>query len=94
VLCRPWATHFFDVVDGMWGRRSSESEQFVIRRLAPVTLADVDVVAAADRWLAVDHLEGLRRLVLKIHSDLLRVVTTRGIEAGRRVVRDVDHDVG
>ncbi|GAA4406162.1 aminopeptidase N [Tsukamurella soli] len=76
-LLAPFTARYFDGIDAVWSRRTSEVAQTVVIGLYPSWDIDPDAVAAADAWLAGDHPAALRRLVLEGRDGVARSLRAR-----------------
>jgi aminopeptidase N len=81
-LTAPYAMAYFQVVDKVWERRSSEVAQTVAIGLYPSPHVSWDVVDAADAWLAdASRSPALRRLVSEGRDATLRALRARARDA-------------
>ncbi|PXY27462.1 aminopeptidase N [Prauserella muralis] len=68
---------YFDVIDDVWARRSSERAQPTAVGLYPSWSVTKEGVAAADTWLEGEHPPALRRLVSEGRAGILRALAAR-----------------
>jgi aminopeptidase N len=81
-LTRPFTKPYFEVVQDVWERRTSEIAQNVVVGLFPDDISP-GTVAAADEFLARDGVPpALRRLVSEGRDDVLRALHARERDAG------------
>ena len=81
VLTRPYTRPYFEVVEDVWERRTSEIAQNVVVGLFPDDIS-TDTVAAADEFLARDGVPpALRRLISEGRDDVLRSLHARERDA-------------
>ncbi|MDF0529679.1 aminopeptidase N [Tsukamurella sp. 8F] len=71
-LLAPFASRYFEAIDAVWARRSSEVAQTVVIGLYPSWDISAEGLAAADAWLAGEHPAALRRLVLEGRDGVAR----------------------
>ncbi|GAB3135979.1 aminopeptidase N [Tsukamurella serpentis] len=80
-LLAPLTQRYFDSIDAVWARRSSEVAQTVVVGLYPDWDVSDDAVAAADAWLAGERPSALRRLVLEGRAGVVRSLAARAFDA-------------
>jgi aminopeptidase N len=68
---------YFEVIDEVWQRRSSERAQPVVVGLFPAWAVDQSTVDAADAWLAGERPAALRRLVSEGRAGIVRALAAR-----------------
>jgi aminopeptidase N len=68
---------YFEVIDEVWRRRSSERAQPVVVGLFPAWAVDRSTVDAADAWLAVERPAALHRLVSEGRAGIVRALAAR-----------------
>ncbi|SDK72499.1 aminopeptidase N [Actinopolyspora mzabensis] len=76
-LLTPYVRRYFDEIDEVWQRRSSERAQPTVMGLFPSWSVDPETVEAADAWLAGEHPSALRRLVSEGRAGVVRALTAR-----------------
>ncbi|SFD69113.1 aminopeptidase N [Actinopolyspora alba] len=76
-LLLPYVRRYFDEIDEVWQRRSSERAQPTVMGLFPSWSVDPGTVEAADTWLAGEHPSALRRLVSEGRAGVVRALTAR-----------------
>jgi aminopeptidase N len=76
-LLVPYVQRYFDAIDEVWRRRSSERAQPTVIGLFPSWAVDSETVAAADAWLEGDHPAALRRLVSEGRAGIVRALAAR-----------------
>ncbi|GAB3544457.1 aminopeptidase N [Actinopolyspora lacussalsi] len=76
-LLLPYVRRYFDEIDEVWQRRSSERAQPTVMGLFPSWSVDPGTVEAADTWLAGEHPSALRRLVSEGRAGLVRALAAR-----------------
>ncbi|MCP3803130.1 aminopeptidase N [Allokutzneria sp. A3M-2-11 16] len=81
-LLRPYVARYFDDVDGVWARRSSESAQTVVRGLFPEWHVNEETIDLASRWLSADRPAGLRRIVSEANASVVRALAARRCDRG------------
>ncbi|WP_020666390.1 aminopeptidase N [Amycolatopsis nigrescens] len=72
-----YVKEYFDVIDEVWQRRSSERAQPTVVGLFPAWAVERSTVEAADNWLAGDHPAALRRLVSEGRAGIVRALAAR-----------------
>ena len=75
-LLRPFLPRYFAAIEGVWATRTNEIAQQIVTGLFPTPLADGDVLASSDAWLA-EHPQAapaLRRLVLENRDTVARAL--------------------
>lgn len=80
-LLAPYVERYFEAIEGVWARRSSEVAQTVVVGLYPSWSVTDDAVAAADRFLDKDLTPALRRLVLEGRAGVVRSLAAREFDA-------------
>ncbi|SNR59994.1 aminopeptidase N [Haloechinothrix alba] len=73
---------YFDEIDTVWQRRSSERAQPIVVGLYPSWSVDRRSVKVADAWLAADHPPALRRLVSEGRAGIVRALAARDFDQG------------
>ncbi|GAB2988681.1 aminopeptidase N [Amycolatopsis acidiphila] len=68
---------YFEVIDDVWQRRSSERAQPVVVGLFPAWAVERSTVDAADAWLAGERPAALRRLVSEGRAGIVRALAAR-----------------
>ncbi|WP_158880585.1 aminopeptidase N [Amycolatopsis anabasis] len=76
-LLRGYVKTYFEVIDEVWQRRSSERAQPTVVGLFPAWAVDQSTVDAADAWLAGDRPAALRRLVSEGRAGIIRALAAR-----------------
>ncbi|MGZ8180033.1 aminopeptidase N [Williamsia sp. SKLECPSW1] len=76
-LLAPYVDKYFDSVEDVWRRRSSEVAQSVVIGLYPQWAIDDASLERADAFLAGDHPPALRRLVLEGRDTVARSLRIR-----------------
>ncbi len=76
-LLEPYVSRYFDSIEGVWSRRSSEVAQTVVVGLYPSWSISADSVAAADAFLEKDLPPALRRLVIEGRAGIVRSLAAR-----------------
>ncbi len=76
-LLRDYTQRYFDMLDEMWGRRSSERAQPTVIGLYPAWEVSEEGLAAADAWLEGAHPAALRRLVSEGRAGVVRALAAR-----------------
>ncbi|MFD9964340.1 aminopeptidase N [Amycolatopsis sp. NPDC058986] len=79
-LLGSYVAKYFDVVDEVWQRRSSERAQPTIIGLYPSWAVEPATVEASDAWLAGDHPAALRRLVSEGRAGIVRALAARDFD--------------
>ncbi|HEY2059527.1 MAG TPA: aminopeptidase N, partial [Amycolatopsis sp.] len=72
---------YFEVIDEVWARRSSERAQPTAIGLYPSWAVEPAAVTASDEWLAGDHPAALRRLVSEGRAGILRALAAREFDS-------------
>ncbi|MET0862927.1 MAG: aminopeptidase N, partial [Nakamurella sp.] len=80
-LLKPFVDKYFDVIDGVWERRSIEVASKVIVGLYPRWAVDQRTVDLALAWDEGDHPSALRRLVSEGRSGTERALRARAADA-------------
>ncbi|PVZ04911.1 aminopeptidase N [Actinomycetospora cinnamomea] len=81
-LLADYVPRYFEVVDEVWERRSSEQAQPMVQGLFPSWAVEQATVDAADAWLAGDHPPALRRLVTEGRAGVVRALAAREFDRG------------
>ncbi|MEP6697686.1 MAG: ERAP1-like C-terminal domain-containing protein, partial [Pseudonocardiales bacterium] len=77
-LLAPYVARYFEVVGGVWARRSSEVAQNVAIGLYPSWAVSADTIRATDAYLAdTDVPPALRRLIGEGRDGVLRALRAR-----------------
>ncbi|GAB3299018.1 aminopeptidase N [Parasphingorhabdus pacifica] len=76
-LLAPYVQRYFDEIDEVWRRRSSERAQPTVIGLFPSWAVEPATVAAADAWLDGEHAASLRRLVSEGRAGIVRALAAR-----------------
>lgn len=76
-LLTPYVRRYFDEIDEVWRRRSSERAQPTVIGLFPSWAVERDTVAAADAWLKDEHAPALQRLVTEGRAGIVRALAAR-----------------
>ncbi len=76
-LLGDYVKRYFDEIDEVWQRRSSERAQPIVIGLYPSWSVDNASVHAADAWLAGEHAGALRRLVSEGRAGIARALAAR-----------------
>ena len=79
-LLQPFTAKYFDAIQGVWERRSSEVAQTVVVGLYPSWDISQDGLDAADRFLAGELPPSLRRLVLEGRAGVERALRARAFD--------------
>ncbi len=80
-LLEPYVARYFDAIEGVWARRSSEVAQTVVVGLYPSWSISEDSLAAADGFLDGDLPPALRRLVIEGRAGIVRALAAREFDA-------------
>ena len=72
---------YFEVIDEVWQRRSSERAQPIAIGLYPSWAVEPATVSASDEWLAGEHPHALRRLVSEGRAGIVRALAARDFDA-------------
>ncbi|SIS12947.1 aminopeptidase N [Williamsia sterculiae] len=80
-LLAPYVRKYFEEIDDVWRRRSSEVAQTVVVGLYPSWAIDDESIALADEFLAGDHPPALRRLVSEGRDSVARSLRAREFDA-------------
>ncbi|HKN52162.1 MAG TPA: ERAP1-like C-terminal domain-containing protein, partial [Amycolatopsis sp.] len=80
-LLGEYVARYFDVIDDVWQRRSSERAQPIAIGLYPSWAVDESTVTASDEWLSGDHPQALRRLVSEGRAGILRALAARDFDS-------------
>lgn len=81
-LLKGFTSRYFEAIEGVWERRSSEVAQTVVIGLYPSWDITDEGVAAADRFLAGELPPALRRLVIEGKAGVERALRARRFDAG------------
>ncbi|EHR60321.1 aminopeptidase N [Saccharomonospora cyanea] len=76
-LLGDYTQRYFDMLDEVWSRRSSERAQPTVLGLYPSWEVSQDGIAQADAWLAGAHAAALRRLVTEGRAGVVRALAAR-----------------
>ncbi|WP_277681560.1 aminopeptidase N [Saccharomonospora azurea] len=76
-LLGDYTQRYFDMLDEVWNRRSSERAQPTVLGLYPSWEVSEDGIAKADAWLAGAHAAALRRLVSEGRAGVVRALAAR-----------------
>ncbi|RCW45104.1 aminopeptidase N [Halopolyspora algeriensis] len=76
-LLMGYVQRYFDEIDEVWQRRSSERAQPTVIGLFPSWAVEQETVEAADAWLADEHPAALRRLVSEGRAGIVRALAAR-----------------
>ncbi|KAA9160862.1 aminopeptidase N [Amycolatopsis acidicola] len=79
-LLAGYVSTYFDVIDEVWQRRSSERAQPTVVGLFPSWAIERSTVDAADEWLAGDRPAALRRLVTEGRAGIVRALAARDFD--------------
>ncbi|OXM63106.1 aminopeptidase N [Amycolatopsis vastitatis] len=80
-LLGSYVAKYFEVIDEVWQRRSSERAQPIAIGLYPSWAVDPETVSASDDWLAGEHPQALRRLVSEGRAGIVRALAARDFDA-------------
>ncbi|MDI6627290.1 MAG: aminopeptidase N [Rhodococcus sp. (in: high G+C Gram-positive bacteria)] len=80
-LLEPYVARYFDAIEGVWSRRSSEVAQTVVIGLYPSWSISEESLAAADEFLDGDLPPALRRLVIEGRAGVVRALAAREFDA-------------
>ncbi|OZF28582.1 aminopeptidase N [Rhodococcus sp. 14-2483-1-2] len=80
-LLEPYVARYFDAIEGVWSRRSSEVAQTVVIGLYPSWSISEQSLAAADGFLDGDLPPALRRLVIEGRAGVVRALAAREFDA-------------
>ncbi|WP_372667200.1 aminopeptidase N [Amycolatopsis kentuckyensis] len=80
-LLGSYVPQYFQVIDEVWQRRSSERAQPIAIGLYPSWAVDPETVTASDEWLAGEHSQALRRLVSEGRAGIVRALAARDFDA-------------
>ncbi|OZE35225.1 aminopeptidase N [Rhodococcus sp. 05-2254-6] len=80
-LLEPYVARYFDAIEGVWSRRSSEVAQTVVIGLYPSWSISEQSLAAADEFLDGDLPPALRRLVIEGRAGVVRALAAREFDA-------------
>ncbi|MGH3517247.1 MAG: aminopeptidase N [Haloechinothrix sp.] len=76
-LLGDYVKRYFEEIDDVWQRRSSERAQPTVIGLYPSWSVDNASVEIADHWLAGEHAAALRRLVSEGRAGIVRALAAR-----------------
>ncbi|MEU8640255.1 aminopeptidase N [Amycolatopsis sp. NPDC048633] len=76
-----YVPQYFEVIDEVWQRRSSERAQPIAIGLYPSWAVAPDTVTASDEWLKGEHSQALRRLVSEGRAGIVRALAARDFDA-------------
>jgi aminopeptidase N len=76
-LLGEYVRRYFEVIDEVWQRRSSERAQPTVVGLFASWAVEQATVEAADAWLAGDRPTALRRLVSEGRAGIVRALAAR-----------------
>ncbi|HJQ48744.1 MAG TPA: aminopeptidase N [Amycolatopsis sp.] len=79
-LLGEYVGRYFEVIDEVWQRRSSERAQPVVVGLFPAWAVERSTVDASDAWLAQDKPASLRRLVSEGRAGIVRALAARDFD--------------
>ncbi|WP_329056807.1 aminopeptidase N [Amycolatopsis sp. NBC_01488] len=80
-LLGSYVAKYFEVIDEVWQRRSSERAQPIAIGLYPSWAVAPQTVTASDEWLAGEHSQALRRLVSEGRAGIVRALAARDFDA-------------
>ena len=80
-LLGSYVAKYFEVIDEVWQRRSSERAQPMAIGLYPSWAVAPDTVTASDEWLKGEHTQALRRLVSEGRAGIVRALAARDFDA-------------
>jgi len=80
-VLQPYTERYFEAIEGVWERRSSEVAQTVVVGLYPSWDVSESALEAADRFLARDLPPALRRLVIEGRAGVERALRARTLDA-------------
>lgn len=80
-LLGSYVAKYFEVIDEVWQRRSSERAQPIAIGLYPSWAVDPETVSASDEWLKGEHSQALRRLVSEGRAGIVRALAARDFDA-------------
>lgn len=80
-LLGSYVPRYFEVIDEVWQRRSSERAQPIAIGLYPSWAVAPETVTASDEWLKTDHSQALRRLVSEGRAGIVRALAARDFDA-------------
>ncbi|RSM38509.1 aminopeptidase N [Amycolatopsis balhimycina DSM 5908] len=80
-LLGSYVAKYFEVIDEVWQRRSSERAQPIAIGLYPSWAVAPETVSASDDWLAGEHRQALRRLVSEGRAGIVRALAARDFDA-------------
>ncbi|GAA3580844.1 aminopeptidase N [Amycolatopsis ultiminotia] len=76
-----YVSRYFEVIDEVWARRSSERAQPTAIGLYPSWAIEPDAVTASDAWLEGEHPAALRRLVSEGRAGIVRALAARDFDS-------------
>ncbi|MFJ7219445.1 aminopeptidase N [Amycolatopsis sp. NPDC098790] len=80
-LLGSYVGQYFEVIDEVWQRRSSERAQPIAIGLYPSWAVAPETVTASDEWLKGEHSQALRRLVSEGRAGIVRALAARDFDA-------------
>ncbi|WP_284742211.1 aminopeptidase N [Amycolatopsis sp. RTGN1] len=80
-LLGSYVAQYFEVIDEVWQRRSSERAQPIAIGLYPSWAVAPETVTASDEWLTGEHSQALRRLVSEGRAGIVRALAARDFDA-------------
>ncbi|MEV4600741.1 aminopeptidase N [Amycolatopsis sp. NPDC049253] len=80
-LLGSYVERYFEVIDEVWTRRSSERAQPTVIGLYPSWAVEPATVAASDEWLKGEHPAALRRLVSEGRAGIVRALAAREFDS-------------
>ncbi|RSM60476.1 aminopeptidase N [Amycolatopsis sp. WAC 01376] len=80
-LLGDYVTRYFEVIDEVWQRRSSERAQPTVVGLYPSWAVEPAAVKASDEWLTGEHPAALRRLVSEGRAGIVRALAAREFDS-------------
>ncbi|MEH6795528.1 MAG: aminopeptidase N [Rhodococcus sp. (in: high G+C Gram-positive bacteria)] len=80
-LLEPYVARYFEAIEGVWARRSSEVAQTVVIGLYPSWSISEESLAAADGFLDGELPPALRRLVIEGRAGIVRALAAREFDA-------------
>jgi aminopeptidase N len=78
-----YLSRYFEVIDEVWARRSSERAQPVVVGLFPAWAVERSTVEAADEWLAEERPAALHRLVSEGRAGIVRALAAREFDEAK-----------
>ncbi|MFD8497517.1 aminopeptidase N [Amycolatopsis sp. NPDC059657] len=80
-LLGSYVAKYFEVIDEVWARRSSERAQPTVVGLFPSWAVEASTVEAADAWLTGEQPAALRRLVSEGRAGIVRALAARDFDS-------------